>query len=290
MHVPLYLATLTALLSTIKVPYDLLQTSVSSPSSGANLNCYYYQIVHCLKSASKAAVPVDKVRIGTRKPNWNVDPEVKRAKQKAKFWLRMWISYDRPSSQAVFSVKQKCKLKYKASLKRAGLNAWPSPTDNASRNKVINSEQYSPSTLSCLQLANFVDHYKCVFSVFNIFLQSFYYKFLIPLLLYRLLQAHVQPVAISEICRALRKIKRLNSLDGDGLSYRFFAYDCPALLNHLKIFFQSCLAQSLVPDSFLCGRVTSIQKRGKDPTSCVNYRPTTVSCFLSKLLEDLLLP
>ena len=50
--------------------------------------------MHCLKSASKAAVPVDKVRIGTRKPNWNVDPEVKRAKQKAKFWLRMWISCD----------------------------------------------------------------------------------------------------------------------------------------------------------------------------------------------------
>jgi len=84
-NVPLYLAMLTALLSTIKVPYHLLQTSVSLPSSRADLNCYYYQIVHCLKSASKAAVPVDKVWIGTRKANWNVDPEVKRAKQKAKF-------------------------------------------------------------------------------------------------------------------------------------------------------------------------------------------------------------
>ena len=235
-NVPLYLARLTALLSTIKVPYHLLQTSVSSPSSTVDLNFYYCQIVHCLKSASKAAVPVDKVRIGTRKPNWNVDPEVKRAKQKAKFWLRMWISCDRPSSGAVFSVKQKCKLEYKASLKRARLNAWPGPTDKASWNKVINSEKCSPSTLSCLQLANFVDHYKRVFSVFNSFLQSFYYKLLKPLLPYRLLQAHVQPVAISEIRRALRKIKRSNSLDGDGLSYRFFAYDCPALLNHLQIF------------------------------------------------------
>ena len=88
-NVPLYLATLTALLSTVKVPYHLLQTSISSPSSSVELNIYYYQIVHCLKSASKAAVPVDKVRIGTRKPNWNVDPEVKCAKQKAIFWLRM---------------------------------------------------------------------------------------------------------------------------------------------------------------------------------------------------------
>ena len=82
-------------------------------------------------------MPVDKVRIGTGKPNWNVDPEVKHAKQKAKFWLRMWISCDQPSSEAVFSVKQKCKLQYKASLKRARLNAWPGPTDKASWNKVI---------------------------------------------------------------------------------------------------------------------------------------------------------
>ena len=36
-NVPLYLATLTALLSTIKVPYHLLQTLVSSPSSGPKL-------------------------------------------------------------------------------------------------------------------------------------------------------------------------------------------------------------------------------------------------------------
>jgi len=70
----------------------------------------------------------------------------------------------------------------------------------------------------------------------------------------------------------------------------FFVCDCPALLNHLQIIFQSCLAQLLVPDSFLCGRATSIQKRGKDHTSCTNYRPITISCFLSKLLEHLLLP
>ena len=57
-----------------------------------------------------------------------------------------------------------------------------------------------------------------------------------------------------------------------------------------KIFFQSRLAPSLVSDSFLCCRVASIQKRSKDPTSCVNYCPITVSCFLSKLLEHLLLP
>ena len=97
---------------------------------------------------------MDKVQIGSRELNWNVAPEVKRARQKAKFWLLMWISCDRTSSGAVFSVKQKCKLEYKVSLKRACLNAWPAPTEKASRNKDINNKKCFPSAVSCLQLVN----------------------------------------------------------------------------------------------------------------------------------------
>ena len=177
----------------------------------------------------------------------------------------MWTSSDRPSSGAVFSAKQKYKLEYKAGLKRARLNAWLGPTDKASWNKIIHSEQCCPSALSCLQLANFVDHYKHMFSVFKSFLQSFYYKILKPLLPYCLLQAHIQPVAMFDIRWALRKIQPSNSIDGEGLYYRLFAYNCPALLNHLQTLFQSCLAQSLVPDSFLCGRVRSILKQARTP-------------------------
>ena len=45
-----------------------------------------------------------------------------------------------------------------------------------------------------------------------------------------------------------------------------------------------------MPDSFLCGSVTSLLKKGKDPVSCSSYRPITVACTLSKLFEHLLLP
>ena len=45
-----------------------------------------------------------------------------------------------------------------------------------------------------------------------------------------------------------------------------------------------------MPDSFLCGSVTSLLKKGKDPFSCSSYRPITVACTISKLFEHLLLP
>ena len=51
-----------------------------------------------------------------------------------------------------------------------------------------------------------------------------------------------------------------------------------------------CLSSSCVPDSFLCGSVTSLLKKGKYPVSCSSYRPITVACTLSKLFEHILLP
>ena len=85
-------------------------------------------------------------------------------------------------------------------------------------------------------------------------------------------------------------MNKSESLDSDGLCFKFFAYDCPELLKNLQLLFQMCLAQSVVPDSFLSGCISPIVKRGKDPSACSNYRPISVSCFVSKIFEYVLLP
>ena len=59
---------------------------------------------------------------------------------------------------------------------------------------------------------------------------------------------------------------------------------------HFQLLFQMCLYTSYVPESFLCGTVSSILKRGKSPTDCSSYRPITVSCNISKVFEYILLP
>ena len=289
-NVEMYITTLCTLLSTIKVPFHLLQTSIKCPDSKEDLNSYYYQIVACLKSATKVAVPIEHVRSGSRKPLWNIHPEVKKVKNRAKFWLRLWNACDRPSSGAVFTVKQKTKKEYKSCLRNARLNAWDAPNSKMTWNRVINSSKCSPPPQSELNLMNFVRHYIDIFSVFNQCVQKHFSNLLSSVLPVSVCQYRVPAISMSDLHWALKKVKRSDSPDCDGLCFRNFAYDCPLLLNHLQLLFQICIAQSLVPDSFLSGSVTPILKRGKDPDSCSNYRPITVSCFMSKIFEYVLLP
>ena len=49
-----------------------------------------------------------------------------------------------------------------------------------------------------------------------------------------------------------------------------------------------CTARSLVPDSFFCGSVKSVLKKG-NPNSCKSYMSITVVSLLSKLFEHILL-
>ena len=66
--------------------------------------------------------------------------------------------------------------------------------------------------------------------------------------------------------------------------------ECTPLISHFQLLFQMFLCTSYVPESFLCGTVSSILKRGKSPTGCSCYRPITGSCYISKVFEYILLP
>jgi len=85
------------------------------------------------------------------------------------------------------------------------------------------------------------------------------------------------------ILRALKQVNKSESLDSDGLCFKLFTYNCPELLKHLPLLFQICLAQSIVPDSFLSRCISSIVKRDKDPSACSNYLPIAVSSFVIEL-------
>ena len=80
-------------------------------------------------------------------PGESEESKVKMAKQKDKFWLRMWIACDRPPSGSVDQIKQKTKREYKYSLLRARLNAWDGPCDKKSWDRVMNSVMCSPQLI-----------------------------------------------------------------------------------------------------------------------------------------------
>ena len=102
-------------------------------------------------------------------------------------------------------------------------------------------------------------------------------------------QRHSMPVDKANIVKSLRRLKS-KSCDLDGICAAHLDPRSAELLSHLQLLFQMCLSRSIVPDSFLCGSVTSILKKGKDLNSCNSYRPIIVACTLSKLFEYVLLP
>ena len=97
-------------------------------------------------------------------------------------------------------------------------------------------------------------------------------------------------MSLDDIRSALKNVKRSPTMDSDGIFFHYFSYDCIAIIFRLQLLFQSSLAESIVPDSFLVEFFSSIPKRGKDLKNFSNYRPNTVLYFFSNLFEHLLIP
>ena len=103
------------------------------------------------------------------------------------------------------------------------------------------------------------------------------------------MKRYVMPVDKANIVKSLRRLKS-KSCDIDDICATHPDPRSAELLSHLQLLFQMCLSRSIVPDSFLCGSVTTILKAGKDLNSCNSYRPITIACTLSKLFEYVLHP
>jgi len=290
-NMPLYISTLAILLGSLRVPFHLLQLSVSPTKSNYDLNHYYNQIVWCLKRAEEVAVPQERVRKSTRKPMWSCDPELKSVKNKAKLWLRIWVANGRPLAGNVFEIKQKTKREFKKCLRSSRYKGLEYPTNKKEWDKVINSANLNNSANpNCpITPSAWSDHYSVIFSKVNYAVHALYSKLLDSVLPPSLTQAQVIPVSVDAVIASVKKLKS-SSLDIDGISACHLKINCPSLFFHLQLFFQMCLCCSLVPDSFLCGTVTSVLKRGKTPLDCSSYRPITVACNFSKILEHILLP
>ena len=197
---------------------------------------------------------------------------------------------DRPKSGEVFKIKQNLKRQFRSSLRQARLNGLDGPSDRKSWSNVINSSKCVPATVSIIKISDFVAHFTRVFSTFNHSIQSMFSSLLHNTVPRVLRQVHILSISSGDIYRAFKSVKKSSAPDMDGLCYNHFTIKCPLLLTHIQLLFQMCLAQSLVPDSFLSGIVTSVLKKGKDADQCSSYRPITVSCFMSKLFEYAVLP
>lgn len=285
----LYISTLTTLLVNIKVPYNLLCTSVISPKARSQLNVYYYKIASCLREAEAVAVPLQRIRVNTRKSLWKFDPDLKVIKNRAKLWLKIWNACGRPLSGHLFNIKQKMKFDFKSRLRKVRFCGVDFPKNPRHWKEVINvNKLVSSSPSDKIPNENWIAHYNNIFGYVNYSVFSRYSYLLDSVFPSKISQRHVIPIAISHLLNSIKKLKS-KSFDFDGIGACHINPECGVLIYHLQLLFQMCLSCSMVPDSFLGGSVTSILKRGKDSKLCSSYRPITVTCTISKVFEYVLL-
>ena len=144
-----YLTTLASLLSTLCVTYHFLQLSTPCLNKKLDLNIYYLKIAYCLKQAEAVAVLFDPCHVNTRQPVWNIRPELKTIKNKAKFWLRIWVACGRPASGKVFDIKQSIKIAYKKHLRETYLNGKNFPKNKKNWKNVSNSSKFDGYNTQC---------------------------------------------------------------------------------------------------------------------------------------------
>ena len=100
---------MTAFLFTIDVSYHLLQRQV--PTNGkADIDCYYNQLLICMKKAEETNIPSEHIR--KKKLIWSMDPWLKSIKNKAILWLQIWSEYSHPGFGCVADLKHKTKTEH----------------------------------------------------------------------------------------------------------------------------------------------------------------------------------
>jgi hypothetical protein len=105
------------ILTKIKVPYHLLQSSSAVMDEPGLLNLYCEQIKYAIRCADHAAVPVSKSRVKTEKYGWSRNPILVSACSQAKVWLRIWQECDRLRVGVVNAVRIYTKRKFCKALR-----------------------------------------------------------------------------------------------------------------------------------------------------------------------------
>jgi len=91
----------------------------------------------------------------------------------------------------------------------------------------------------------------------------------------------------ANVTAAIRKLKSNLSSDPDGLPPLLYKRTCHSLARPLALLFTQLLSVSVVPDTWKTAIVTPVFKKGLS-TDVANYRPISLTCVASKIMERII--
>ena len=96
-----------------------------------------------------------------------------------------------------------------------------------------------------------------------------------------------EPLTHSEVFEAINSIQKKKTLDIYGLSVSFISKFALTLSKPLRHIFSLSFSQGIVPQQLKIAKVIPIFKSGSR-TSMDNYRPISLLCVFSKILEKIM--
>ena len=231
-------------------------------------------------------------------------PELSRLRDKKRFWWSVWVSCNRPRSGVVFGIWKDLKKKFRK-LSRQNIHALSSRDTN-----IINSsfQQRQMCTFwnklkqiqkskhhSNLSADTIADYYKNIMTddgsrtAEQAEIDKFVTNKEHELQNYCSDMSKLSPTSIEKLIKSLKRGVS-PGIDGISVEHLFHAL-CPNLCSVLADIYSMILSYSFIPDIFKTGIIIPILKKSTlDTNQPANYRPITLSCIHSKIIELIILP
>ena len=104
------------------------------------------------------------------------------------------------------------------------------------------------------------------------------------------LDHNLSPFSSEDVADAIKSAKNSTALGPDGLSIIHLKHIGPLALAYLTSLFNLSFAFADIPAIWKMALVLPVPKPGKPPDACASYRPISLLCAASKILERLILP
>lgn len=298
----LYYQITSQLLQQVHVPYDLLLAKCDDHICihQEDINCFYKELVNVMKYAAGCAIPL--VRDGNSKPYWNV--ELQQLKEDSIQAHLAWTAIGKPRQGWLNRFRLHCKYKYKIAIKTAAL-AFEWDLDDELSDHYLRKDmdqfwkkwkkRFSKRNNLPLHIGGFTDpqdianQFKEAFSDYCF--DSYDDKDSISELCVKLSNSddcdlHSRQFNVSDVEKALEKMKMGKASGFDGIVKEHLLYSHPSIIIYLMLLFNMMATHCFVPDDFGTGVMVPIIKDSVGDASDVNnYRGITLSPVISKLFE-----
>lgn len=231
-------------------------------------------------------------------------PELTKLRDRKRFWWRLWNDADRPRSGALYDCYKGIKKMFRKQSRHCmnnmleqGYNKYNDLYHNgrisALWRKIKNSRKCTVN--SALNVESLASHYRNIMTddevyteeqkVTNSTVEGWYKELASKGYVYQ----GVDETTVSELIDNLNN----NCAPGiDGITGEHLKYGkSETLCSILSSLFTYLLSWQIVPHTFKVGVIVPVLKKPTlNPNDPANYRPITLSCALSKVMELLLLP